>query len=233
MYVTYFDEVKADPANGQVCYFVGGISVPMALIPDIEGKLSELATEVFGSSDLSKTTEFHSSDIYAAKAAFKGRAVDQRLMVFERLAAILSDNQDIKRAYAAIDTSKLYPANVVNAPQIAFQMFCERVQGAVGYGNRTLMIGDRDDEQMRSMIADFQRFRTRKTDWAYGFKITSIVDTVHFAQSHHSRLIQLADAYLFLTVHGWGTRKGWMAGKLAEVLKDKELWANAYKHWPP
>jgi Protein of unknown function (DUF3800) len=63
-------------------------------------------------------------------------------------------------------------------------------------------------------------------------EISSIVDTVHFARSHHSRMIQLADVYLFLVTHRPGARNGWMAEALTEILKYKDLWPHRYKHWP-
>ncbi|WP_456827591.1 DUF3800 domain-containing protein [Bradyrhizobium sp. USDA 4518] len=58
------------------------------------------------------------------------------------------------------------------------------------------------------------------------------VHTVHFCKSHHSRLIQLVDAYAWLTVHGWGLRQGVMAGLVNEVIKGVNLFLNRYKHWP-
>jgi hypothetical protein len=36
MYVTYFDEVKADPAQGQNSYWIGGICVSMDHIAGLE-----------------------------------------------------------------------------------------------------------------------------------------------------------------------------------------------------
>ncbi|MCK1738309.1 DUF3800 domain-containing protein [Bradyrhizobium sp. 138] len=61
---------------------------------------------------------------------------------------------------------------------------------------RTILIGDLDNQEFKNMIADFARYRTKGTPWDWGIKITSIVDSVHFARSHHSRMIQLADIYL-------------------------------------
>jgi hypothetical protein len=46
VFVTYFDEVKAQPTQGQNYYFVGGICVPMDKIMEIEGHLNALATEL-------------------------------------------------------------------------------------------------------------------------------------------------------------------------------------------
>jgi hypothetical protein len=58
VYVTYFDEVKAIPANGQNIYFVGGICVPMKNIAEFEKKINAMAQDLFGSIDLTRTPLF-------------------------------------------------------------------------------------------------------------------------------------------------------------------------------
>lgn len=82
------------------------------------------------------------------------------------------------------------------------------------------------------MVNDFSRFRQRGTPWAYGIELKSVVDSVHFCRSHHSRLLQLADIYMFI-VSGWyGGRKGWMKEALGKALEGMDLYAHRYKEWP-
>jgi hypothetical protein len=52
MYVTYFDEVKADPKQGQDSYWVGGICVPLSAISDIEVQVNNLARKWFNSEEM-------------------------------------------------------------------------------------------------------------------------------------------------------------------------------------
>ncbi len=229
-FITYFDEVKADPKQGRVHYFVGGITIPMAIISSIEGQLNDLAQQAFGSIELTPETEFHASFIYRGAGPFKGKKPQERIDLLTALAAILSSHADIKRVYAAIDSSKLY--NSKQAPEFAFAHFCERVQMLLGRNQSTILIGDRDDEQMKEMVRAFARYRANGTPWSYGIAITSIVDSVHFAQSHHSRMIQLADAYLFFATHTCGSRKGPMAEALSAALAKVDLFPHRYKHWP-
>jgi len=62
------------------------------------------------------------------------------------------------------------------------------------------------------MIKDFARYREQGTFWTYSIKIPNIVDTVYFSKSHYSRLVQLADVYLFYITHMYSqSRKGRMA----------------------
>jgi hypothetical protein len=227
VYVTYFDEVKAIP--GQNTYFVGGIVVPMDQIGGVEAKLNALSAELFDSIDLVPETEFHASFIYRGKGPFKGWTMEKRVETIARLADILTEGNFIRRVFAAIDTTKLKAPQ--KAAEFAFAHFCERVQMCVGE-QTSIMIGDLDDEQARNMVRDFSRYRAKGTPWAYGIEIKTIVDSIHFCRSHHSRLIQLADVYLYLVTHKWGSRGGDMAKMLCEAVKDKNLFPTNYKVWP-
>jgi hypothetical protein len=95
-----------------------------------------------------------------------------------------------------------------------------------------VLIGDQDDAETRNMVRDFAQYRSKGTPWAHGIDIKTVVDTVHFSKSHHSRLIQLADVYAWLTVHRWGLRKGVMATLVNDAIKDVNLFPNRYKYWP-
>lgn len=229
MRVTYFDEVKANPQNGQDFYFVGGLSIPSDKIADLELKVNDLAEQYFGTRALTPTTEFHAAAIYNAKAHFKGWEVGRRLDLLEALGKIIAEADEVKRVYAAINSQKIY--NSAQAPEIAFAFFCERVQLSLR-GSETLLIGDHDDQYAKEMITAFHEYRANGTPYPYGIELTGLLDAVHFARSHHSRLLQLADSYLFLETHGWGTRKGWMAENLSERLKPLNLYPHRYKHWP-
>jgi len=233
MYVTYFDEVKAHPQQGQNSYWVGGISVPIEAISETESRINDVAQEVFGTTELTSETEFHSKLIYSGRGQFRGKKPEQRMDLLVRLVDILAETAQIKRVYAEIVTSRLKGPQKRPA-EIAFAFFCERVQMLLGpMKQATLLIGDHDDEQIKAMIRDFSRYRATGTFWNYGIKIRNIVDTVHFARSHHSRMIQLADVYMFYVTHMYSnSRKGWMADRLRERLKGKNLYAHRYKEWP-
>jgi hypothetical protein len=102
----------------------------------------------------------------------------------------------------------------------------------VGKTSKTFLIGDMDAQQASATIREFSQYRAKGTPWAYGIKISSIVDCVHFAHSHHSRMIQLADVYLFAATHRDSGRKGEMAEKLTVALKERDIGPQRYKDWP-
>jgi hypothetical protein len=232
MYVTYFDEVKADVRQGQDSYWIGGIAIPMADVPEIEGQVNDLAEQVFGTTEFTPETEFHCKYLYRGKGPFKGMSPEQRIDLLVKLVDILADNAVIKRVYARVITPNL-TGSEKKPDEIAFAFFCERVQMLIS-PHTTILIGDQDDERVKRMIQVFSRYRTSGTFWLYGIKIKNVADTVHFARSHHSRMLQLADVYLFYITHMYtSSRKGnWMADQLREKLKGKNLYAHRYKEWP-
>lgn len=120
MRVTYFDEVKANPQNGQDWYYVGGLSVPDDEITALEEKANALAEEVFGTRDLTPQTEFHAAHIYFGKGAFKGVKPAVRVNALVQLARTIGEAEGTKRVYAAVNTTKLYGA--AQAPEIAFAL---------------------------------------------------------------------------------------------------------------
>lgn len=230
MYVCYFDEVKANLKEGQNRYIVGGIVVSMADLAAIEERVSKLSREIFGSSELVQGTEFHSSFIYYGKGPFKGMPPAKRLCILGRLADIISGDNVVKRVYAAINVPKIH--NPAQAPELAFMHFCERAHRAIPNDSSAILIGDLDDEQATNMVAEFSRFRTEGTSSKYGVRITKIIDSVHFCRSHHSRLIQLADAYVFTVSDRYSPRTKWMGDQYREMMRGKDLFPKSYKDWP-
>ena len=152
-----------------------------------------------------------------------------RAAIIKRLADIIVEGEVIKKVYAAIFVPKLF--NQENAPEYGFAHFVERLQMYVGK-SPCLLIGDLDDEQVQSMVRDFSQYRASGTPWAHGITIESLVDSIHFCRSHHSRMVQLADVFLWMTVHKWGFRKSTMAKLVSEAIKDHKLFPNNYKIWP-
>jgi hypothetical protein len=223
--------VKANPAQGQDRYVIGGLAIPLEAISELEARCGDLAESIFGNRLMAPETEFHASHIYSGKGPYKGRPVADRIKLLAELGQIINSNTDVRRIYAEIRTDRLYAG--ANAPKMAFAYFCERVQMATGKTGSTLLIGDYDDQGSRQMIREFSHYRAvGNTPWDFGIPIPSIVDAVHFVPSHHSRMIQLADVYLFLLTHGWGGRKGWMADELSKAIKDIALYGHRYKTWP-
>lgn len=230
MYVAYFDEVKAMPQHGRDHYLVGGLAVPMEKIGALEKAVTKLSKNVFGSTELTVETEFHASHCYFGKGHFKGRAPKDRIEIIANLAQLIAETDGVKRVYSAICKAKIY--NEKQVAEIAFAHFVERMELAIPHAEPCILIGDLDDEQATNMVKDFSRFRQRGTPWEYGIELESVVDSVHFCRSHHSRLLQLADIYMFIASGWYGGRQGWMKKQLQKALSGFDLHPHRYKVWP-
>ena len=81
-----------------------------------------------------------------------------------------------------------------------FMYFVERVDSYVRAQNTPgLLIGDRESESISGTFAEsLSGYRAAGTAYRFGKKLTHLVDTVHFTNSHHSRMLQLADMHVWL-----------------------------------
>lgn len=195
-YLVYFDEVKFDPPN-QKTYIVGGIAIHVGVATTIEQKLHDLAEGYFDSHLLDVETEFHGKEIYNGKNNYKAHDFVKRLDLLKALAKILDDGP-LDKIYA-----RIHPENIKlsNRPpkEIAFQYFVEQADAFLKERNSFgLLFGDRDEEVVNEAIRSVHRYKRSATEWASGRRIERIIDTPYFAQSHHSRLVQLADIYVYL-----------------------------------
>lgn len=231
MTVIYFDECKDDPKHGRPWYIVGGLLVESANLRAVEDLVGDIAFRVFKSRELIPETEFHGKDIFNGKAAFKGAKIDDRLAVLDRLLEIIENDGLVRRAYAAIRTDKLKA--YARAPSFAFGYFVERAQRALKTGETGLLIADLDDQQAGKMVADFQKYRASGTPFAHGVDINCIAGSVNFTRSHHSRLMQLADVYVYAVANDFAPRGGYAGNELTKLIGAREIYAHSYKRWEP
>ncbi len=83
---------------------------------------------------------------------------------------------------------------------------------------------------------NLSRYRENGTDCQFGHAIDRLIDTAHFTHSHHSRMLQLADVYMYAqqmayrqllpqagrapnSPPSFGRKRGWLA-------------PHRYKDWP-
>jgi len=85
--------------------------------------------------------------------------------------------------------------------EFAFMFLCESVQMLCRKQDSiALLIGDRDSKKVTSRLSkQLERHKKSGTDLSSVIRVglTKIVDTVHFTDSRFSRLLQLADLYVW------------------------------------
>lgn len=231
VHLIYYDEVKFDPPE-QPSYWLGGICMTHELIPEIEAQVTAVAERAFGSAILSKKTEIHGIELCRGKGNFKGRDFGERLELLKELLAIIA-RDDI-----ALIRVKVNPSNITHSTEspadIAFMFFVEKVDEFLrSKSSLGMLFGDYDEPAIGTSVANLSEFRRGSTRWARGKGIENLIDTVHFAKSHHSRLIQLADVHLYVSQFMWGDNNSGWRKTLAEVIKSSRSLSPAkYKDWP-
>lgn len=234
MLLAYFDEVKFQP-GAQPYYWLGGVIVDAQLVKQLEGEVDALARECFGTSTLGRDTEFHAAEIFHRKRSFKDWAdIDKRLSVIKQLASIVGRPDGVGRVYARLEPAKMIAEG--NLDQKAFMFFIERVEMYLRSKNDIgMLIGDRESEKVATVFAEaLSRYREQGTSYAFGTKLERLIDTVHFTESHLSRMLQLADAYVWLLQLCTQDSAKYPANDLIQhIRKQTNLLApHRYKVWP-
>jgi uncharacterized protein DUF3800 len=100
-------------------------------------------------------------------------------------------------------------------------------------GTVGMMFGDYDEPVIGSSVASLAKYRAGGTEWHRGQDIDRIIDTIHFARSHHSRMIQLADIYLYcLQFMNQSNATPWRK-RFAEVIRNSGVTtATRARVWP-
>lgn len=234
MLLCYFDEVKYDPPK-QNFFWVGGVALNIDCVPNVEAQLNAIADDVFGSHILRKETEFHGKEIAQGKGNFKGVQLEDRVCVIDRLLRVIHDEKNgIWKLYV-----KIIPENMVYTSQdpadVGFMYFVERADTICGRQKCLgMLFGDYDEPVIGSSVASLSRFRRGGTDWRQGRDINRLVDTVHFAKSHHSRLVQLADVFLYCMQFRDHNNEAPWRQKILQVIEQYDLHQNcSFKIWPP
>ena len=232
MLITYFDEVKYAQGK-QPYYWLGGISLSAESIYGLEAQVGAIAKECFGTANLSKSTEFHASDIYHRKANFKEwRDPVKRVEILKRLLLVLSEAKPTK-IYSRIEPARMVAADI---EQKAFLFFVERVEWQLRAAKQPgILIGDRENAKGANIFAEtLSRYRSGGTPYAYGTDLTHLIDTVHFTDSHHSRMLQLADLYVWSLQFCANPSPDKYQTQLIEFIRNETnvLMPSACKVWP-
>lgn len=236
-YNTYFDEIKPDKNAGRNWYMIGGLVVPSQHVGNVEKRLNSLSKDIFGSEAPDVSNEFHCKNIWSGKKEFSGMSVSERINIFELLSVAFNEiieKYEVGKVYSKVH-KKLNISTSRKSSDIAFQYFCERVQKYLGKGSTSNLFGDFESRAVTAdIVKKFNEFRQDgKTPWEYGIPLVGLVDGVSFHHSYVSRLIQLADVYLFFaTFSETGRKDGYMFEKVKRIANKTKTGPNRYKEYP-
>jgi hypothetical protein len=195
--LTYLDESYTKER-----YFIAALLVPDTEVNSLTAALDRVVKDTMRTyGGISFTAELHGYDIVAAKGEWAGLAskVRVRIGVYNKALQAIADH-DVRIIIRSVDIVGLhrrYPAPD-HPHSIVLTHLIERVHDyATSVGELALIIADEVDgkDEYRRNLWEYQRAGT----WGYrARRITNVVDTIHFAPSTSSRLVQAADLIAYL-----------------------------------
>jgi hypothetical protein len=199
MLLAHFDEVK--PCEGQPYYWLGGFMVTPAIVPTLEAGINLLAEACFAqNAGLTKETELHATDIWSGTKNFRRlKNPAKRSEILKCLLTVAKRRDSVFHVAVRLDIAKLTAMADSDSEPTTLMFLIERINRfAKKQSTQALLFGDMENEKaVNRSVASLAEYRAGGTRLAYGTEINRVIDTIHFAQSHHSRMPQLADACMW------------------------------------
>jgi hypothetical protein len=237
MQLVYFDENKYTDENPY--YFVGGIVIDVSNALSIESTLSQIQFNFFGTSALTKETEFHGKDIFHGKGNYKNRKLSERIKLLEDISTAIIRNQ-LPIRLVCIDVKGHRRKYTYPIPEyrlglmLILERSCDYLDKVEDIG---LVFGDYEKDEITRSILDFSQFKTiGKTPMHFGRPLGRLLDTVYFTQSHHSRFLQVADVVVFMAQrfeNGICESTKWHDNQVREFWENIKANVDfSIQHWP-
>ncbi len=193
MYILYLDE-SGNPSGwnkGQRNLVLGGVAVFEGEIRKITSSVDALQNKYFPGIPI--PLEFHSSEIFSGKNAFRALPYDDRKSILKDLASVLTSNS-ITTFATGIHISQVHSPD--QALQDVFGDVCTR------FNTMLLRHHHADKPQKGLLIIDKSQYSEklfqdmisfRKSGTKHAAYLGNIVDIPYFTDSHRTRIMQLAD----------------------------------------
>lgn len=200
MLLAYVDE-----SYNRDFYYMAALLVPEPSLQPLATALDGVAAKAAASfAGVPAGCELHGYELFHGKAGWAAlnRMPRARIAVYrDALAAIAA--QPVHLLIRGVDRARLaarYGERADHPHSVVLGHLVERIdECAAAHGELALVIADElaQDDQ-RQHRDDVWTYRTSGTYGYRGHRLTRIVDTLHFAPSRASRLVQAADLVAFL-----------------------------------
>lgn len=232
MHLIYLDEVKYHPPD-QPYYWLCGFAADREALSFLDKQARAISKWYFNTEEMRSETEFHAKNIIGSKGPYKGHAIERRIELFCKLIDSLCGHESIKRIEVRIDPSKIVYDK--DPAQSAFMFFIERANMLMrGQQSVGVLIADDESKKVSSEnVSSLCNYREWGTDWHYGHQITNLLDTIHHTSSHQSRMVQLADIFVYSCQLQGRENLDFVKGKVRDHASAAGLYQVAtYKYWP-
>ena len=181
--------------------------------------------------------ELHGQEIWHGTGVWADKTPPELLAAYTSAIEIL-EKLELSVTYASIHKANLtarYSGSADdNAYRLALQFLLEKID-RLGGPRRILVADEAKQEQLKAvrMVADMQQWGTGEVP---GRTLKTVIDSLHFVQSHASPGVQMADLVAFVLQRGWRNREGHpnAAETLSRLLSSVYARATTWREpWPP
>ena len=172
----------------------------------LTAKLNQIVAPVAHTFGISRSTELHGYEIFHGKQAWSAVGLRARIKLYQDVVEAIYAS-DVCILLRSVSKSRLaerqarehYPVNFT-PEQEAFKHILQRVDKvAKREATEALVIADERGDRERHRER-FSLYQEQGTPGSYmRTKLDAIVDTIHFAPSHQSRMLQAADMVAFVS----------------------------------
>lgn len=233
MYFIYFDEIKYQK-NVIKYHLLCGILIKSDSLQALEEEMDEVSFNCFGTKERTSATEFHARDMVLKKKIYQSYDESKITDIYKALLNLILkyklDLIDIK-----INVENLSSAyKIKNVQNWALVYMLENVNEYMKeISSKVFMIGDYDGEFSSKNISQFNDYKLTGTSGYKKTIITEVVDSLHYAHSVNSRLLQLADIYAYTRMLSYReTHRNKIAAEIVSYWNALCLKPVKIKNWP-
>lgn len=143
--------------------------------------------------------EFHGYDIWNRTEWWSEKQYHELIAAYEAVLGLL-DELDLSIAHSSINKAQLHArysgAADANAYRLALQFLLEKID-LLGGPRRIVVADEAKEQQLRAvkMVADMQQWGAGEVP---GQRLRTVIDSLHFVQSHASPGVQMADLVAYV-----------------------------------
>jgi hypothetical protein len=194
MLLAYVDE-----SHSPDWYYMDALVVDGVQAAALASTLDQIMATVSADYGVGADAELHGFEVFQGKGDWAGLPPRVRIGVYNQVFDAVS-KQGAKIIIRGLHRPGLASRyRLPRAPyEIVLQHLLERIdEYAAGLDTHALVIADEVDRQAKHR-ADLSRYRSKGTGGYRRRRLSRVVDTLHFAPSSASRLVQAADMIIYL-----------------------------------
>lgn len=225
MYLFYVDESGTPTGwTEQDNFVLGAVAVHEGQVRRLSEELGVVQKQFFPSIQI--PLEFHASVIHRGKGRFKHMPLDQRADLLDAAYAVIA-GAGFPNLVVFITAIHVTAVQVPSqALRDCLEDICERFntflvrQFNAGYKDKGILIMDRSgrEQRVRELMAEFECHGTR-----HGY-LGNIIDVPYFADSSHTRMLQLADLVTFAGSRYFNRNDPTYLDKILERIDRRSRW---------